>query len=343
VIEEVTAEMVDGVWAQPLAGQTLLITAQASPATATNGAPLLTLHWSDALEGNFATTPMILQADGAHTAELPGLPAGTVLRFYVAAAENDPTGTVSYAPAGAEHDTYFLQVEPAWNPAASPIVLNEVMAKNATAAADEAGEYDDWIELYNTGTAAVDLTGWYLTDNPWNVTKWPIPAGTVLQPDAYLMVWADEDGAQGPLHANFKLDADGETLWLLDPSGQISNEVTWPALSADESYARVPNGTGPFTVQGPTFSANNETVGIAEARPPALVGPNPAPAGSWIAWPADLEGPGQVTAVDALGRQTSCPSNAGGWQLPTTPGHYLIVLDAPAQRLTRHWVVLDGR
>jgi len=62
------------------------------------------------------------------------------------------------------------------------IVINEGCNKNYTVLADEDGEYGDWIELYNAGASAVDLTGYYLTDDAADPDKWEfsnlvIPAG----------------------------------------------------------------------------------------------------------------------------------------------------------------------
>ncbi len=68
--------------------------------------------------------------------------------------------------------------------------LNEVMASNGVTLADEDGDFEDWIELYNEGQDAVDLTGWGLSDNENNVFKWTFPEGTVIGAGEYLVVWA---------------------------------------------------------------------------------------------------------------------------------------------------------
>ena len=43
--------------------------------------------------------------------------------------------------------------------------------------ADPQGQFDDWVELYNAGDAAIDMAGMYLTDDPAVPTQWKI-AGT---------------------------------------------------------------------------------------------------------------------------------------------------------------------
>jgi hypothetical protein len=159
------------------------------------------------------------------------------------------------------------------------VVINEIMASNFSTVTDNFGEYEDWIELYNKNTQPIDISGFYLTDNPINLNKWELPAGTIIQPNDYLIVWADEDSAQGPYHANFKLSGIGEMLYLLDPALKIVDSLSWGIQVTDQGYARVPNGSGPFIIQGPTFGANNSPTGMAEnpVVPVTLsVYPNPA-------------------------------------------------------------------
>ena len=68
--------------------------------------------------------------------------------------------------------------------------INEVMASNGTTLADEDGDFEDWIELYNDGTEPVDLSGWGLSDSYSNPFKWTFPEDTVLGAGEYLLVWA---------------------------------------------------------------------------------------------------------------------------------------------------------
>jgi len=68
--------------------------------------------------------------------------------------------------------------------------INEVMASNGSTIADEDGDYEDWIELYNAGETAVDLSGWGLSDNEGNPFKWVFPEGAAIRAESYLLVWA---------------------------------------------------------------------------------------------------------------------------------------------------------
>jgi hypothetical protein len=144
------------------------------------------------------------------------------------------------------------------------VVINELMASNTNTVADNNGQYDDWVELYNKGTAAVNIGGYYLTDNNTNLDKWRIPTGTSIPGGGYLTFWADEDSSQGANHMNFKLSASGEFVYLLNSSLALVDSVSFGTIPTDMSWARSPNGTGPWVVKGATFGANNDNAtGIA--------------------------------------------------------------------------------
>jgi hypothetical protein len=121
-----------------------------------------------------------------------------------------------------------------------PLVISEFVADNDSGIRDEMNELEDWIELSNLGTQPVDASGKYLTDDVTNPTKWRIPTGTIVQPGQTLLVWADEDGMQGPLHANFKLSAGGEELALYDRDGFTNLDwIEFGQQRADVSTGRL--------------------------------------------------------------------------------------------------------
>ncbi len=126
------------------------------------------------------------------------------------------------------------------------------MAHNDTTIADPQGDYDDWIELFNTSNETVDMFGMYLSDNPDNPLKWQFPPGTSIASGGYLIVWADgDDGDEPGLHANFKLSSRGETVWLYDTDARnnaLLDLVSFTALEADQSMGRVPDGNGPMQI-----------------------------------------------------------------------------------------------
>ncbi len=114
------------------------------------------------------------------------------------------------------------------------------MAVNTGALHDEDGETPDWVEINNGTPAAVNLGGWFLTDTATTLTKWQFPS-TNLPPGGYLVVFAsgkDRAIAGEELHCNFKLDAGGEYLALVDPATNIASEFA-PAFRpqvANTSY-----------------------------------------------------------------------------------------------------------
>ena len=120
------------------------------------------------------------------------------------------------------------------------VVINEVLAKSDNT--------DDWIELYNKGTSAVDLSGWSITDDAGSEeVPWPFPAGTTIEAGGFILIWAN-DGDGGDLSADFKLSKDGETVTLIDGNDAISSEVTFPALEDEESAARTTDGGSEWTI-----------------------------------------------------------------------------------------------
>lgn len=118
------------------------------------------------------------------------------------------------------------------------VVLTALLAKNATGDVDENGDFDDWIELTNRGDNSADLTGWSLTDGYPDEVPWVFPDDTILAPTATIRVWCDDDAVDGPLHADFKLSGDGETVTLINADDEIVDEVTFPALLDDQVYER---------------------------------------------------------------------------------------------------------
>ena len=147
-----------------------------------------------------------------------------------------------------------------------PVVINELMADNDNIIADPQGDYDDWLELYNTSNSPVVLTGLYLSDKEDNPTKWQFPDNTEIAANGYLIVWLDEDHddeeATEGLHANFKLSKSGELVLFVDSDtegNEVLDSVVFGEQETDTAYGRLPNGTGDFQVVLPTpGEANRE-------------------------------------------------------------------------------------
>jgi hypothetical protein len=184
----------------------------------------------------------------------------TLTAHYYVYAEIDEANLFSaaFSPARAEHEFYTLEAD---IPTAQPgdVAINELLARNNTDTVNEYGNHEDWIELVNLTDEPVDLFGLYLTDDFDNPQKFAFPANTIIQPGAYLMIWADEeDTVSSFLHANFKLSADGENLMLSDGDGLILDSLTFGPQTPDISWGRCPDGTGFFDeLDIPTFGYEN--------------------------------------------------------------------------------------
>ncbi len=245
---------------QEQTGQSLVITAQLNQTVPVAD---VQLFLSESAYGPFTallmtrdsnavdTTHYVITLPSHSTGSGQAYPPGTVLRYYVQATAADSFGTMTFSPAGAEHDVYTYVVTYA-RAETTPVVINELMASNNTTIADPQGNYDDWIELFNTSNETVDLSGMYLSDNPENPLKWRFPAGTTIASGGYIIVWADEDAGDVPgLHTNFKLSSQGETLWLYDTDAHnnvLLDSVSFASLETDQSMGRVPDGQGPMIV-----------------------------------------------------------------------------------------------
>jgi len=150
------------------------------------------------------------------------------------------------------------------------ITINEVLSSNTNVNQDEDGNYEDWVEIYNYGSTAVNLNGYGLSDEAALPHKWSFPAVT-LNPGQYLLVWCSNKNRRiipGQLHTNFKIN-DTETLYLTNQS--TLNLATFPAISLPEnvSYGKSPNGTGTYYYfDDPTPGQSNDTIPYSGILPP---------------------------------------------------------------------------
>ena len=148
-----------------------------------------------------------------------------------------------------------------------PLVINEFMASNSDFQPDPQGEFDDWIEIYNYGTSAIDMGGMYLTDDLTVPTKWQLPNAITLYPGNYLLIWADNDTADAGLHANFKLSAGGEAIGLFDNAGTLIDSITFGEQTSDISYGRFPDAADSwqfYDMPTPAAENNSEYLSIVE-------------------------------------------------------------------------------
>ncbi len=121
------------------------------------------------------------------------------------------------------------------------LYINEIMASNRSTIEDEYGEFDDWIELFNGTSDPINLSQFYMSNSPSNPEKWAFP-DTVIQPNGFMIFWADNQSWQGSNHMNFVLDKDGGSLSIFSQSLRTIDLYTYHEQSSDISIGRYHNG-----------------------------------------------------------------------------------------------------
>lgn len=155
----------------------------------------------------------------------------------------------------------------------SPVQMAEVVASNSQYAPDENGTYHDYVLLRNTSGETMDLSGWYLSDNPALTRLWKFPDGVSIAGGGTLVVHCSGmnrlDNPAHP-HTSFRLSTEGETITLSNANGQPVDSVTYDLLRADTAYIR--GSDGGWSVGTPTGG------GAASAPAPAPAAEAPAEA-----------------------------------------------------------------
>ncbi|MDO4546749.1 MAG: lamin tail domain-containing protein [Clostridia bacterium] len=178
-------------------------------------------------------------ADGSFTSEIPPTPGYS----------NDQTGINAVA---ARTD--------AQNPLG--VYINEAIASARKPNSNDSAY--DWIELYNSTGASVDLSGYHLTDDTSSPGKWTFPEGSSINSGEYLVIYASgEDRAnasRGSYHTNFKLSIDeNETIGLFSPEGELVDRLPMINQTASVSYGRPAGASGRYYLATPTRGAANES------------------------------------------------------------------------------------
>ncbi len=230
--------------------------------------------------------------------------------------------------------------------------INEIMALNSKTRADEYGEYDDWIELYNDTPEPVNVGGMYISDNLSSLNKWQIPATaphlTTIAPGGFLLLWADGTPSQGVLHLDFKLSGDGEEIGLsrAAPDGIVLvDEMVFPAQKSDVSWGRMPDGAETMgAMSTPTPGYANAVTGVAETGPVLPVTlhlhpnyPNPFNAQTTVPYELDRAGRVRLSLFDAAGREVRVVRDR--WH---TAGRHTVSVDAAALPSGLYFIRLES-
>jgi len=204
--------------------------------------------------------------DGMYGGVIPN--SANVIDYYLYA-DNDSAGV--FSPERAAYEFYSIQSQLQ----VGDVVINEIMSNNVSSVTDASGKFEDWIELYNPTNSPISTAGLFLTDTLDLLHKWELPH-LIIPTNAYAIIWADEDGGQGDMHANFKLSNLGEQLILTNADSVVIDSITYLPQGDDIAFARSPNGSGPFVMQAPTFKANNDFINaVQEDVEKVKIYPNP--------------------------------------------------------------------
>jgi|GEM_PF-515708 len=167
--------------------------------------------------------------------------------------------------------TFLLFAFVSFSLSSQNIVINEVVTSNNAINTDEDGTYQDWVELYNNGPAAVNLNGYGLTDDA-NLYKWVFPNVTV-NAGQYLLVFCSDKNRTivgQPLHTNWKISSDGEAISLTAPGNIPVDVMPATVIAQNNSYGRFPNGSENFFLfTTPTPNAPN----VNSSAPQTLLPP----------------------------------------------------------------------
>jgi hypothetical protein len=139
----------------------------------------------------------------------------------------EPTATPTSTPEPTATAT------PTPEPEQTGVRLNEILPVPAQDGIVD--EMDEWIELYNAGLVAVDLSGWLLDDDEGGSDPYPIPEGTAILPGAFTLFYGQTTG--------LTLDDSGDAVRLLDPDGAVVDAVAFGELAPNASYSRDDVGT----------------------------------------------------------------------------------------------------
>ena len=171
------------------------------------------------------------------------------------------------------------------------VFFTEWMAANTSTLQDPAdSEFPDWFELFNAGSEAVDLSGFFLSDDPADVRRFRIPDGISIGAREYMVILADaQPGQSSPatyLHVNFQLSStNGESLILANPAGAIIDRINFPPQTPDISEGRLePNPESEIgtLAQATPGKANNDSP--QPEAPPISISSGSTPGSVTLSW-----------------------------------------------------------
>lgn len=136
------------------------------------------------------------------------------------------------------------------------IFINEVCSWNETIVKDSDRDYNDYIELYNASSETVSLKGWYLSDDEQDLKKYRLGEEIWIEPKDYLVLFAN--GREDLLDSlGFRINAEGESIFLADCDGYLVDSIYVPKLEADTAYSRTSDGNDEWAKMEPSPGTTN--------------------------------------------------------------------------------------
>ena len=149
-----------------------------------------------------------------------------------------------------------------------PVFINEFMASNSIMNPDpDFQDFPDWIELYNATDSSINLSGYYITDNLDDSTKWQFPDGIIIESKSFLIIWADgRDTCLIHCHTNFNLQKSGEAIGIFTSDGILLDSIVYNFRQTDVSFGRQPDG-GPdwYYFEHTSFNSSNASSTFSKA------------------------------------------------------------------------------
>ncbi|MBN2011618.1 lamin tail domain-containing protein [candidate division KSB1 bacterium] len=198
----------------------------------------------------------VTAGDSLYSTTISSHNSGTLVKYYAKATDTIGQSDLWPNNAPTEYHAYTVDYTP------PKLRINEILAVNSSTNKDEAGEYDDWFEIYNAGPEAVNLGGMYVSNSLGSSRSFELPSINMAA-GAYIILWADNDTDQGTRHVDFKLSADGEEVGLfetIDHGNVLIHGWKFGVMSADVSVGFLPEtGNSADYLSTPTPGASNST------------------------------------------------------------------------------------
>jgi hypothetical protein len=145
------------------------------------------------------------------------------------------------------------------------LFVNEVLAINKSSVKNKKGKFKDCIEIYNSNSTDIDISGYFLSDVKVTLKKWAFPQGVIIKSKGYVLVWADnkpKKNTSTEMHTNFKLSSKKETIRLSDKSGKQIHKLKCKRQFEDISFGLAPDGSKEKRYMNPSLGKTNLTTAV---------------------------------------------------------------------------------